>query len=177
MPRQFELSELPFWRDDVRAGEKLLLRGTVYTARDAAHAELAKLLREGSELPIPLDGAVLYYAGPSETPPGKVIGACGPTTSSRMDPYTLPLLERGLAAAIGKGERAPEIRDAFFRLKRLYFCAVGGAGALAAKHITACETVAFPQLGCEAVRRLVLTDFPVYCAYDAQGGDIFVKSN
>jgi len=152
-----------------------LLSGVCYTARDAAHKRLLELIEQGKELPFCVSGAAIYYAGPSATPDGAVIGSCGPTTSSRMDPFTPALLKLGLACAIGKGERSDLIRRQMQEHRALYFCATGGCGALYAKHIVENRTIAFEDLGCEAIRKLVLRDFPVYCAYDLCGADLFCK--
>lgn len=173
MPRRFDLERISDWCDHVRAGEKLLLSGVCYTARDAAHKRLLDMIARGERLPFDLDGATIYYAGPSATPPGKVIGSCGPTTSSRMDGFTLPLLDRGLACMIGKGSRSAQIKEEIASRGALYLCAVGGCGALYASHIVSSRVIAFDDLGCEAIRELVLRDFPVYCAYDLHGGDLF----
>ena len=159
----------------LRAGDRVILSGTVYTARDAAHKRLTAAMREqgADALPFPLRDAVIYYAGPTAAPPGRPIGACGPTTSGRMDPYAPMLLDAGLLAMIGKGERSEEVCDAIIRNHCVYFCAVGGAGALAAAHITACEVLAYPDLGCESVKRLTLDAFPLLTAIDAHGGNLF----
>ncbi len=145
----------------LRTGEPLLLSGTVYTARDAAHRKLFELLDAGAELPFPLAGSVLYYAGPSPAPPGFVIGSCGPTTSGRMDVYTPRLLALGLLGMIGKGQRSPAVVDAIRRYGAVYLCAVGGAGALYAGCVRKLEEIAFPELGCESVKRLEIEDMPV----------------
>ncbi|MDR1927048.1 MAG: fumarate hydratase C-terminal domain-containing protein, partial [Oscillospiraceae bacterium] len=146
---------------ELRAGEKILLSGTAYTARDAAHKRICALLEQGGELPFALEGACIYYAGPTPAPPGKVIGSCGPTTSGRMDPYTPQLLAQGLCAMIGKGERSAAVCAAMRARQALYFCALGGAGALAAQAVSACEEIAFEDLGCESVKRLELKGFPL----------------
>ncbi|MCL2107703.1 MAG: FumA C-terminus/TtdB family hydratase beta subunit [Oscillospiraceae bacterium] len=166
-------SELRAAAPGLTAGQRVLLSGPVYTARDAAHKRLIALLDAGESLPFALEGAVLYYAGPTPARPGGVIGSCGPTTSSRMDPYPPRLLARGLAAMIGKGARAEETRLAIAAHGALYFCAVGGAGALAAQCVAACEEIAFPALGCESVKRLELRGFPLILAIDAAGASLF----
>lgn len=155
------------------AGDRVLLSGTVYTSRDAAHKRIFELLDKGEELPYDLDGACIYFAGPTPTPEGMVIGSCGPTTSGRMDVYSPRLLDLGLAAMIGKGERNEAVCDAIIRNKAVYFCALGGAGALCAKQIKKCEEIAFKDLGCESVKRLELEDFPVVVGIDAFGGNLF----
>ena len=157
----------------LRAGDRILLSGCVYTARDAAHKRIAALLDSGGVLPFPLEGAVIYYAGPTPAPPGKPIGSCGPTTSGRMDPYAPRLLDLGLAGMIGKGERSQSVRDAIVRNKAVYLCAVGGAGALAARCIKEMEVIAFEDLGCESVKRLRMADLPLIVCNDGQGGDLF----
>jgi len=157
----------------LRAGERVLLSGLVYTARDAAHKRLCALLDENKPLPIELRGACIYYAGPTPTPPGAVIGSCGPTTSGRMDPYAPRLLAQGLAGMIGKGARDTATCQAIAEYGAVYFCAIGGAGALAARCVAACEEIAFHDLGCESVKRLELRDFPLIVAIDAQGGNLF----
>lgn len=165
--------ELKKRAEEFRCGEKLLLTGTVYTARDAAHKRFMKLLDEGGELPFELENAVIYYAGPTPAPDGKPIGSCGPTTSGRMDRFAPRLLDLGLGAMIGKGERSSEVREAIVRNKAIYLCAVGGAGALACNCIKSCEVIAFEDLGCESVKRLYVEKFPLIVADDCFGGDIF----
>ncbi len=157
----------------LRAGDRVLLSGTVYTSRDAAHKRIFEHLEKKQELPYRLDGAVIYYAGPTPTPEGMVIGSCGPTTSGRMDPYTPRLLDLGVAATIGKGDRSQEVADAIVRNQSVYLCAIGGAGALAALSITDCEVIAFEDLGCESVKRLEFKDFPLIVGIDCRGGNIF----
>jgi fumarate hydratase subunit beta len=160
----------------LKAGDRVLLSGVVYTARDAAHKRFAEILQGGGTLPFELRGAVIYYAGPTPAPPGKPIGSCGPTTSGRMDSFAPDLLDRGLAGMIGKGERTKAVRDAIVRNNAVYFAAIGGAGALAAASVCSCEVIAFPELGCESVKRLIFKDFPLIVANDVSGGDIFGKS-
>lgn len=157
----------------LRAGDRVLLNGIVYTSRDAAHKRIFELLDSGKQLPYELDGACVYFAGPTPTPEGMVIGSCGPTTSGRMDVYSPRLLDLGLTAMIGKGERNKDVCDAIVRNKAIYFCAIGGAGALYAKQIVKCEEIAFKDLGCESVKRLELKDFPVIVGIDANGGNLF----
>ncbi|MDR0858222.1 MAG: FumA C-terminus/TtdB family hydratase beta subunit [Oscillospiraceae bacterium] len=155
------------------AGDRIYLSGVVYTARDAAHLRLFELLDSGSELPFELAGGVIYYAGPTAALPGRVIGSCGPTTAARMNKFAPRLFDLGLSAVIGKGEMSAEVIQAVIRNNAVYLCAIGGAGALIAKHITACEEIAFPELGCEAVKRLTLDRLPLFVAYDAKGKSIF----
>lgn len=157
----------------LKAGDRVLLSGTVYTSRDAAHKRIFELLDRGEKLPFELEDACIYFAGPTPTPEGMVIGSCGPTTSGRMDVYSPRLLDLGLAAMIGKGERNKSVCDAIVRNKAVYFCAIGGAGALYAKQIKACEEIAFKDLGCESVKKLELEAFPVVVAIDSNGGNLF----
>jgi fumarate hydratase subunit beta len=159
----------------LKIGDKVLLSGTVYTSRDAAHKRIKALIESGSPLPYDLHDSVIYYAGPTPAQLGKVIGACGPTTSSRMDVYAPDFLDSGLVAMIGKGERNKDVKDAIIRNGAVYFCAVGGAGALAARCIKSCEVIAFEDLGCESVKKLYIEDFPLIVAIDCNGGDIFAS--
>ncbi len=170
---ELDTSELLEKARTLKAGSKVLLSGTVYTSRDAAHKRIKQLLESGGELPYELRGAAVYYAGPTAAKDGMVIGSCGPTTSSRMDVYSPEFLDRGLAAMIGKGERSQAVCDAICRNGAVYFCAIGGAGALAAKCITECEVIAFEDLGCESVKRLRFEKFPLITAIDSCGGNIF----
>lgn len=157
----------------LRAGDRVLLSGTVYTARDAAHKRLFALLDAGQEPPFPLEGAVIYYAGPTPGQKGMAVGACGPTTSGRMDPYAPRLLDLGLRAMIGKGERSGSVVDAIVRNGACYFAAVGGAGALIARCIKSAEVVAFEDLGCESVKRMEVVEFPLIVAIDSIGGNLY----
>ena len=151
----------------------MILSGTVYTSRDAAHKRIFEKLAAEEPLPYALEGAVIYYAGPTPTPEGLAIGSCGPTTSGRMDVYTPRLLDLGVAATIGKGKRSPAVCEAIMRNQSVYLCALGGAGALACEHITACEVIGFEDLGCESVKRLTFQDFPLIAAIDCRGGNLF----
>ncbi len=169
------ISEIKKYSPVLKAGDRVLLNGTVYTSRDAAHKRIFELLDSGGELPFDLNGACIYFAGPTPTPDGMVIGSCGPTTAGRMDVYSPHLLDLGLAAMIGKGERNNAVCDAIFRNGAIYFCAIGGAGALYARQIKSCEEIAFKDLGCESVKRLELEEFPVIVAIDANGGNLFKK--
>lgn len=157
----------------LKAGDKVVLSGTVYTARDAAHKRFKAAIDSGGELPVDIKDAVIYYAGPTPAPEGKAIGSCGPTTSGRMDKFAPELLDMGLCAMIGKGERSTEVRDAVVRNGAVYLCAVGGAGALVGSCIKSCEVVAFEDLGCESVKRLRVEEMPLIVADDCSGGDIF----
>lgn len=170
---EINVSELRNYCPKLKIGDKVLLTGTVYTARDAAHKRFNTLMDEGKKLPIEIENAVIYYAGPTPAPEGKPIGSCGPTTSGRMDKFAPRLLDNGLCAMIGKGERNQAVRDAVVRNNAVYFCAIGGAGALAASCIKSCEVVAFEDLGCESVKKLYVEKFPVTVCNDCSGGDIF----
>jgi fumarate hydratase subunit beta len=159
--------------ESLRAGDRVLLSGTVYTARDAAHARLVALLAEGKPLPFTPEGQVIYYVGPTPPRPGRPIGSAGPTTSGRMDSYTPALLAAGLRGMIGKGSRSAEVREAMVKHKAVYFGATGGAGALLARRIRSAEVVAWEDLGPEAVRRLVVEDFPLVVIDDVHGNDLY----
>ncbi len=166
----------PLSDDDVlalRAGQPVLITGVLYTARDAAHQRMAEALERGGELPFDLRGQVIYYVGPTPTPPGRVIGAAGPTSGSRMDRYTPALLELGLKGMIGKGRRSEEVREALKEHKAVYFGGLGGAGALLARQIRAVEMVAYEDLGTEAIRRLEVDQFPTVVINDCYGGDAY----
>lgn len=173
--KEFRLhtNEIKARAGELHVGDTVYLSGTVYTSRDAAHKRIMALLDEGKEPPYLIDGAVVYYAGPTPTPPHLAIGSCGPTTSGRMDVYAPRMLDLGLAAMVGKGPRNKEVCDAIVRNGAVYFCAVGGAGALASKCITSCEVIAFDDLGCESVKRLEFADFPLTVAIDCHGGNLF----
>lgn len=166
-------SELPEKAKELRAGDQILLSGTIYTARDAAHKRICAMLDEGKEPPFPLRGATVYYAGPTPAPEGLPIGSCGPTTSSRMDVFAPRLLDLGLICMIGKGNRAPAVVEAIRRNGAVYLCAIGGAGALAAKCVNSLRVIAFEDLGCESVKELQITDFPLFVAIDCAGGSLF----
>jgi len=159
--------------DSLHAGDRVLLSGVVYTARDAAHARLIALLEQGQPLPFPTEGRVLYYVGPTPPRPGTPIGSAGPTTSGRMDSYTPALLAAGIKGLIGKGSRSIEVRDALAKHHAVYFAATGGAGALLARRIKSAEVIAWEDLGAEAVRRLVFEDFPLVVIDDVFGNDLY----
>ena len=171
--REIKCENLKKEAENLKVGDKILLTGVVYTARDAAHKRFFELLDKGEKLPINIRDAVIYYAGPTPAPEGKPIGSCGPTTSGRMDKFAPRLLDMGLAAMIGKGERNEQTVDAVKRNKALYLCATGGAGALACNCIKSCEVVAFEELGCESVKKLYVEKFPLIVANDADGNDLF----
>lgn len=170
---RIQASELAKKAKDLRTFDRVLLSGTIYTARDAAHKKMMQLIEAQQELPFALQGASIYYAGPTPSPDHLPIGSCGPTTSGRMDVFAPKLLDLGLAAMIGKGERNQAVIDAIVRNQAVYLCAVGGAGALACKSIKSCEVIAFEELGCESVKRLEVENFPLIVAIDSQGTDIF----
>ena len=167
---------LPLTEDAVNAlhaGEYVYLTGTVYVARDAAHKRMQEALDRGEKLPFDIQGAVIYYMGPSPAREGRPIGSAGPTTSGRMDKYTPELLDLGLRGMIGKGRRTQEVTDAIVRNKAVYFAAVGGAGALLSKKIFSSEIIAYEDLGAEAVRKLQVENFPVIVAIDSGGHNIY----
>lgn len=157
----------------LRAGDRVLLSGHVYTARDAAHKRMIAALEAGGALPFDVRGQVIYYVGPSPTKPGDVIGSAGPTTAGRVDDYTLPLLARGLKAMIGKGMRSAAVREGIVTYGAVYLVAVGGAAALIADRIKGVEMIAYEDLGTEAIRRLRVKDFPLLVANAADGGDVY----
>jgi fumarate hydratase subunit beta len=159
--------------EQLTIGTRVLINGFVYTARDAAHKKLLELLNEGIPLPVDLRDQIIYYAGPTPPKPGKVIGSVGPTTSGRMDAFTPRLLEQGLKGMIGKGLRSQEVVNSIKKNQAVYFVAIGGTAALISKHIKACEVVAYPELGTEAIRRLLVEDFPAIVATDMYGGNLY----
>ena len=174
-PIRLTTSELRDYAPRLMAGDRVLLSGVIYTARDAAHKRFFELLDAGKPLPFDVKGAVIYYAGPT---PGKgdlPVGACGPTTAGRMDGYAPRLLDLGLLAMIGKGDRDRSVVDAMIRNQAVYFAAVGGAGALVASAIRSVQVVAFPELGCESVKRMGILDMPLTVAIDAAGGSLYEK--
>ena len=158
---------------DLRAGDKVLITGYLYTARDAAHKRMVEAIEKGEKPPIELEGQIIYYVGPTPPREGQVIGSAGPTTAIRMDRYVEPLLQLGLKGMIGKGYRSPQIRELLKKYRAVYFAAVGGVAVLLQKHIKSSEMIAYEDLGTEAIRRLYVEDFPVIVANDIYGGDIF----
>jgi len=159
--------------EKLRAGDKVLLSGTIYTARDAAHKRFVDTLEAGKELPVDIRGQVIYYCGPSPASPGRVIGAAGPTTSGRMDAFAPRLLSLGLKGMIGKGKRSQAVKDAIVRHKAVYFGATGGAGALLSRAVVSYEIVAYEDLGPEAVARLVVKELPLFVINDVYGNDLY----
>lgn len=171
--------QLPLTEESVKtlkAGDRVLLSGTVYTARDAAHKRMVEFIGEGKPLPIQLSGQVIYYVGPTPAKPGEVIGSAGPTTSERMDLYTPVLLEKGLKGMIGKGHRSEEVKQAMMNHRAVYFGAVGGAAALISRSIKSSEMIAYEDLGTEAIRKLEIENFPVVVINDIYGGDVYRDS-
>jgi len=159
--------------EPLRAGDGIYLSGTVYTARDAGHRKIKELLEKGTFDLFPLEGAVIYYCGPSPTPPGRVIGSAGPTTSYRMDPFVPLLLSKGVKGFIGKGKRGKEVIEALVKYKGVYFIATGGAGALLSTKVLSQRLVAFPELGPEAIYELEVCEFPLTVGIDTEGNDIY----
>ena len=157
----------------LHTGDKVLVSGVIYTARDAALKRLIELNEKGEDLPFDIEGQVIYYVGPTPPKPGEPIGSAGPTTSGRMDAYAPHLIERGLKGMIGKGMRSQKVKDAMARYKAIYLGATGGAGALLSKRIKKSEVIAFADLGPEAIHRLEVEDFPVVVINDIYGGDLY----
>jgi fumarate hydratase subunit beta len=160
---------------ELKAGERILLSGTIYTARDAAHARIAEMIARSESLPVDFDNTVLFYCGPSGASPCSPVGACGPTTSSRMDPLTPMMIELGVKAFIGKGDRSRRVKDAMRKNNVLYLAATGGIAALLSTKVKSGKLVAFEDLGPEAIYKLEVKDFPVMVAFDTFGGDVFSK--
>ncbi|MBA7601849.1 Fumarate hydratase class I, anaerobic [subsurface metagenome] len=158
---------------DLKAGDNVLLTGVMYVGRDAAHKRMVEALDQGQDLPFDVRGQTIYFMGPSPAKPGQVIGAAGPTTSGRMDAYSPRLLTEGLKGMIGKGSRSQEVKEAIKKHKAVYFAAIGGAGALIARAIKKSDTVAYEELGAEAVLRLEVENFPATVVNDAHGGDLY----
>lgn len=169
----YNTANIAEWADKIKCGSEILLSGTVYTARDAAHKRINALLDEGGKLPFDLKNAVIYYAGPTPEKPGMPIGSCGPTTSTRMDVFAPRFLDLGLKGMIGKGNRNAATQEAIVRNRAVYLCAIGGAGALAARCVKSLEIIAFEDLGCESVKRLEIKDFPLFVGIDAEGRSLF----
>ncbi len=168
--------QAPLTREQVRnlrAGDSCLIYGVIYTARDAAHKRLCRLIEEGGELPIDLQNSVIYFVGPAPAKPGQIIGSAGPTTSYRMDAYSPSLIALGQTGMIGKGKRGAEVVEAMKNYGAVYFGAIGGCGALLAKCIKKCEVVAYPDLGAEAIHRLEVENFPVIVVIDSLGNNLY----
>lgn len=160
-------------RKALKAGDTVLITGTIYTARDAAHKRLIEMLDRGESLPFDIKDAIIYYVGPTPEKQGRPIGSAGPTTSYRMDAYAPVLLDLGQAAMIGKGQRSDAVKDAVVRNQAVYFAAIGGAGALMAQRVDSAKVIAFDDLGAEAIRKLEVTEFPVTVVLDSMGGDLY----
>lgn len=175
MDYELNVADLRKTATRLKAGDRVCLSGIVFTSRDAAHKRIISSLNKGEELPFALQDTAIYYAGPTPTPVHLAIGSCGPTTSSRMDVFSCQLLDNGLVAMIGKGERNQAVCDAIVRNKSVYLCAIGGAGALASKCITKCDVIAYEDLGCESVKKLMFSNFPLTVAIDCSGGNIFKR--
>lgn len=158
---------------ELKAGDYVYISGIIFTARDAAHKRMDEALNEGKELPINIEGTTIYYMGPSPAREGRPIGSAGPTTASRMDKYAPRLLDLGLKGMIGKGKRSDAVKEAIIRNKAVYFAAVGGAGALLSKAIISSETVAYDDLGTEAIRKLEVKDFPAIVVIDSEGNNLY----
>ncbi len=159
--------------NSLKAGDNVLISGTIYTGRDAAHKRLCDLLKQGKELPFDVKGQIIYFVGPTPPKPGHVIGSAGPTTSYRMDAYSPLLIEQGLKGMIGKGSRSQDVKDAMKKYKAVYFAAIGGAGALISKCIKKAEIIAYEDLGPEAIRKLEVENFPAVVVNDIFGNDLY----
>ncbi len=175
MSQQIKLRP-PLTEEDIRllkAGDEVLITGVIHGARDMAHKKLCETIDAGGNLPFELKGAIIYFVGPTPARPGRVIGAAGPTTSSRMDAFSPKLIAKGLKAMIGKGYRSAEVREALEKYGAVHLSAIGGAGALLSKHIVAAEVIAYEDLGTEAIRKLQVVDFPAIVAYDSHGNSVY----
>lgn len=170
-----DLNNINEWAETLSVGDRVKLSGVVYTARDAAHKRIKKLIEEGASLPFDIKNSVVYYAGPTPEKNGLAIGSIGPTTSSRMDTFSPLFISMGQKAMIGKGDRSFEVYEAIKANNAIYFAAIGGAGALYSACITSCQVIAFEDLGCESVKRLTVKDFPVIVAIDSKGNSLYNK--
>jgi fumarate hydratase subunit beta len=173
---QTKILQPPLTEEEVRslrADEQVSITGEIYTARDVAHKRLCESIDAGRELPFELEGAIIYFMGPTPARPGRVIGAAGPTTSSRMDAFSPKLIAKGLRAMMGKGYRGDEVREALKEYGAVHLSTIGGAGALLSKHIVAAEVIAYDDLGTEAIRKLQVIDFPAIVAYDSYGQSVY----
>jgi fumarate hydratase subunit beta len=159
----------------LKTGDEVLISGVIYGARDMAHKRLCEAIRAKKKLPFTLQGAIIYFVGPTPARPGKVIGAAGPTTSSRMDAFSPELFAKGLKATMGKGYRGSEVRESLRKYNAVHFSTIGGAGALFSKHIVAAEVIAYEDLGTEAIWKLDVVDFPAIVAYDCYGNSVYKK--
>ena len=159
--------------EKLKIGDRVLINGYLYSARDAAHKRLVELLKKGEELPFDISGQIIYYVGPTPPKPGMPIGSAGPTTAYRMDPYAPLLIEKGLKGMIGKGIRGEKVINAMIKYKAVYFAATGGAGALISKAIKEAEVVTYEDLGTEAIRRMLVNAFPAIVVNDVYGNDLY----
>ena len=159
--------------EKLNIGDRVIISGTIYTGRDAAHKKFVETIEKGEPMPFDPHGQIIYYVGPSPASPGRTIGAAGPTTSYRMDPYAPTLIKHGLKGMIGKGGRGNQVIDAMKKYKAVYFAAIGGAGALLAERIKECEIIAYPELGPEAVRKLKVEELPAIVINDCHGNDLY----
>lgn len=173
MHYEIQTQQLQDMARKLRAGDTVSLTGTIYTARDAAHKRIVAAMEAGEPLPFPLEGAAIYYAGPTPAKPGQVIGSCGPTTAGRMDPFAPRLLDAGLCCMIGKGVRNAAVAEAMTRNQAVYLVAIGGAGALISQAVDTLDVIAYEDLGCESVKRLTVTKFPAIVAMDCKGGSLY----
>lgn len=166
----------PLQREDVKklkAGDSCLITGVIYTARDAAHKRLCKLIERGEEFPFDIKNSIIYFVGPTPEKPGQAIGSCGPTTSYRMDAYSPELIKKGQTGMMGKGKRGPAVVDAMKEYGAVYFGAIGGCGALLSRCVKKAEVIAYDDLGAEAIRRLEVEDFPVIVVIDSEGNNLY----
>lgn len=168
-------AELKYLTDKLQVGDKVYLTGSVYTARDAAHSRLCSLISECKALPFEIKGSIIYFAGPSPSKDDGTVGSFGPTTSSRMDPFSPVLLDRGLLGMIGKGNRSEDVIEAIIRNNAVYFCAGGGFGALISQSVESVKEIAFPELGCESIKLLKVKNMPLTVAVDCKGNSIFKR--
>lgn len=171
--KNIDAAELSSVKEQLICGDKVFFSGVIYTARDAAHKRLLEMIEKGDTLPFDLKDSIIYYAGPTPTKPDGTIGSFGPTTSSRMDAFAPELLDMGMLAMIGKGNRSKAVSDAIVRNKAIYFCAGGGFGALISNSVKSVEEIAFPELGCESIKKLVVCEMPLVVAIDCRGNSIF----
>ena len=173
MTYEINTADIRGYLPKLRIGDRVLLTGTIYTSRDAAHKRIFEALDSGASLPYDIRDAIIYYAGPTPEQPGMAVGSCGPTTAGRMDSFAPRLLDLGLAAMIGKGDRSDAVVDAIARNGAVYFAAVGGAGALIAKHITEATVVGYEDLGCESAKRMQVENLPLIVAIDSTGANLY----
>lgn len=173
MTYEINTADIRGYLPKLRIGDRVLLTGTIYTSRDAAHKRIFEALDSGASLPYDIRDAIIYYAGPTPAQPGMAVGSCGPTTAGRMDSFAPRLLDLGLAAMIGKGDRSDAVVDAIARNGAVYFAAVGGAGALIAKHITEATVVGYEDLGCESAKQMQVENLPLIVAIDSTGANLY----